>query len=282
MKIISENIKYKLHDLLNQPADGFYFYWLGQAGFAFTINNTNILIDPYLSDSLSEKYRGSLFRHTRMMDVPVELSNLSNINWVICTHRHTDHMDAVTLTQIHINNPLCQFLIPKAWVQRVCEFNIPKELIIPINAGEYFSIEKTITIEPIPSAHEELEKDAENNYLYLGYIIKTSFANIYHSGDCIPYPGLIEQLSNKKIDIAFLPVSGRDFYRKQNGVPGNFSIDEAIEVCIQSGIPHLVCHHFGMFSFNTVDEKILYKKKEECSGKPNIIIPEIKKQYQII
>jgi L-ascorbate metabolism protein UlaG (beta-lactamase superfamily) len=282
MKVVSEHIKTTLDDLLNHPADSFYFYWLGQAGFAFTINNTSILIDPYLSDSLAEKYRGTLFPHIRMMNVPVGIDKLSNINWVICTHRHTDHMDTVTLQQIHITNPSCKFVIPKAWVQRVVEFDIPKELIMPIDADDFFSIEEAIHIEAIPAAHEQLEKDSEDNYLYLGYIIKTGAAIIYHSGDCIPYPGLIEYLNNKKIDLAFLPVNGRDAYRNENGLPGNFTIDEAIDLCLEAGIPHLVCHHFGMFSFNTVDEKILHKKKKYYSDKLDVIIPEINRQYLII
>ena len=282
MQIITEHISSTLQDSLKQPEQGFYFYWLGQSGFAFKILNTIILIDPYLSDSLAEKYKGTIFPHNRMMDAPLELNSLSGINWVACTHRHTDHMDPVTLKQIHIKNPLCKFLIPEAWEQRVKEFSIAEKSIVLINAGECFSIEETINIEAIPSAHEQIEMDDKKNHLYLGFILKTGIATIYHSGDCVPYPGLIENLGGKEIDAAFLPVNGRDIYRSRNGVPGNFTIDEAIDVCIQAEIPNLVCQHFGMFGFNTIDENTLYKKRQDNAHKLNIVIPAVNRQFQIV
>ena len=39
------------------PKDSVEFIWLGQAGFAFRYNNTTLIIDPYLSDYLSKKYK---------------------------------------------------------------------------------------------------------------------------------------------------------------------------------------------------------------------------------
>ncbi|MEI8115100.1 MAG: MBL fold metallo-hydrolase [Bacteroidia bacterium] len=282
MQIHSKHITTSLHDSLNQPEQGLSFYWLGQAGFAFKINETCLLIDPYLSDSLAEKYKGTTFPHKRMIEIPVQPENLTQMDWVFCTHRHTDHMDPETLKQIHQASPKCRFLIPKVWVQRVIGYAIPKELIRPINAGESLKIGETITVQAIPAAHEQIEMDSENNHLYLGYILKTNFAAIYHSGDCVPYLGLVEKLKYAQIDLAFLPVSGRDYYRKQRGVPGNFTIDEAIDICLEAGIPNLVCHHFGMFDFNTIDEDMLYKKKQNKDKILNIIIPEMMNQYQII
>jgi len=55
------------------------------------------LIDPYLSDFLAEKYQGAEFPHLRMMQAPIEPSRLADLDWVFCTHRHSDHMDPGTL-----------------------------------------------------------------------------------------------------------------------------------------------------------------------------------------
>ena len=266
---------------LHHPGHGVSFQWLGQAGVAFTINTTTIFIDPYLSDSLAEKYHGTTFPHNRMMAAPVEPRHFERIDWVFCTHRHTDHMDPVTLQQIHRAHPLCQFLIPKAWAQRVHEFGIPKKLIMPINADETVAIDEKIKVHAIPAAHEIIERDAEGHHLYLGYILATHSTTIYHSGDCVPYPGLADRLRDAMIDVAFLPVNGRDEYRKEHGVPGNFTVDEAVDMCIGADIPHLVCTHFGMFSFNTIDETLLNAKKLENLGHLNIFIPEVHTQYQI-
>ncbi|HWP68417.1 MAG TPA: hypothetical protein VN437_03870, partial [Rectinemataceae bacterium] len=37
--------------------------WLGQAGFLMETGGIRILVDPYLSDSLAEKYRGKQYPH---------------------------------------------------------------------------------------------------------------------------------------------------------------------------------------------------------------------------
>ena len=76
-----------------QGEDGLRFYWLGQAGFLIAGSGRRILIDPYLSDSLAEKYRGRTFTHERMMPAPIEVWELGPIDLVLITHQHTDHMD---------------------------------------------------------------------------------------------------------------------------------------------------------------------------------------------
>lgn len=43
------------------------FAWLGQAGFALRAEGCRWLVDPYLSDFLAQKYRGSEFPHDRLM-----------------------------------------------------------------------------------------------------------------------------------------------------------------------------------------------------------------------
>jgi len=48
-------------------------YWLGQAGFVFQAGGRRLLIDPYLSDTLADKYRGSATPHERMASPPIDL-----------------------------------------------------------------------------------------------------------------------------------------------------------------------------------------------------------------
>jgi hypothetical protein len=49
-----------------------------------------------------------------------------------------------------------------------------------------------------------------------------------------------------------LPVNGRDNFRKSQGIPGNFTLDEAVRLCVEAEIPAMIAHHYGMFEFNTV------------------------------
>jgi hypothetical protein len=52
-----------LADRIKQPlVSGPALYWLGQAGFLVRTPRYTFLIDPYLSDSLAMKYRGTRCR----------------------------------------------------------------------------------------------------------------------------------------------------------------------------------------------------------------------------
>jgi L-ascorbate metabolism protein UlaG (beta-lactamase superfamily) len=75
---------------------------------------------------------------------------------------------------------------------------------------------------------------------------------IDHSGDSIPYEGLVEILRKQRIDLALLPVNGRDSERLARGIAGNFTLAEAIDLCQMARIPALMAHHCGMFAFNTI------------------------------
>ena len=100
--------------LAGQPADGVSLYWLGQAGFLIRAGGRTLLIDPYLSDSLAEKYRGTRFPHERMMPPPIAIGELPPVDCVLVTHQHTDHMDPQTLAPIAKAFPACRFIVPRA------------------------------------------------------------------------------------------------------------------------------------------------------------------------
>ena len=110
---------------------------------------------------------------------------------------------------------------------------------------------------PVPSAHETLTIDARHQHEWLGYVIDVAGMRLYHSGDCIPYPALAATLANLAPQVALLPVNGRDPGRSGNGVPGNFTLDEAIALCREVPIPVMVAHHYGMFDFNTVEPQVI-------------------------
>ena len=73
-------------------------------------------------------------------------------------------------------------------------------------------------------------------------------------------PGSPSDFASSAIDIALLPINGRDEYRSQNGVPGNFTVTEAVQLCRSAGIPELLCHHFGLFDFNTVPPAVALRE----------------------
>ncbi|WP_434360995.1 MBL fold metallo-hydrolase [Parasalinivibrio latis] len=243
---------------LGHAPDTVSLYWLGQAGFVLVCGEHSWLIDPYLSDSLAEKYAGTRFPHTRMMDAPISVGELPSLQGVFCTHRHTDHMDPGTLLPL-FNSPKQKntwLVAPRAEITEArIRSRLPDTKISTFTDGESLTFPGGLRVFAIPAAHEEIERDSAGNCVYLGYIFEfksdKGYLRIWHSGDCIPYPELPQWLSRLKPDVALLPVNGRDNVRKINGVPGNFTLEEAVNICIEAGITHMVAHHVGLFHFNT-------------------------------
>jgi L-ascorbate metabolism protein UlaG (beta-lactamase superfamily) len=61
----------------NQHDGSFRLWWLGQSGFLLQWNGIHVLLDPYLSDSLTKKYSQTDKPHVRMTELVIDPARLS-------------------------------------------------------------------------------------------------------------------------------------------------------------------------------------------------------------
>ncbi len=228
----------------------FYLWWLGQSGYLLQWKGKRILIDPYLSDSLTKKYLATDKPHTRMSERVMNPELLENISVVTSSHNHTDHLDAETLVPVIKNNPGIQFIIPEANRQFVsarvnCNIDFP----IGLNDGISRAFEG-FNFTAVPAKHNEIERDENGNCKYLGYIIEFGDHIIYHSGDTIWFDGMVDLLKPYAVDIAMLPINGNDPARK---VAGNLNCKEAAVLGKAIEAKVVIPCHYDMFTFNTAD-----------------------------
>src|SRR5215211_2992321 len=74
-----------------------HLWWLVQSGFLVQWQNHHLLLDPYLSDSLTHKYAATDKPHVRMTEPVIAPERLNFIDVVTSSHNHTDHLDPETL-----------------------------------------------------------------------------------------------------------------------------------------------------------------------------------------
>ena len=86
--------------MIEPSTAGTHIWWLGQSGFLIGHEGRHLLVDPYLSDSLTAKYEGTETPHVRMHPHVVAPEQLAFVDVVLSTHGHTDHLDGETLRAI--------------------------------------------------------------------------------------------------------------------------------------------------------------------------------------
>lgn len=230
--------------------DQLHLWWLGQSGFLIQWQGHHLLIDPYLSDSLTKKYAGTNKPHIRMTERVIAPERLDFVDVVTSSHNHTDHLDGETLIPLWRANPNLTVIVPRANIDFAAQrLQVAPDKLTPIRADDAAIKVDPFTFRAIPSAHETLEQDENGDHHFIGLILQIGKWTIYHSGDCVPYNGLVERLKNWKIDIALLPINGRDPARN---VAGNFTADEAAQLAKEINAGLMIPCHYEMFEFNTV------------------------------
>ncbi|HTS45298.1 MAG TPA: MBL fold metallo-hydrolase [Puia sp.] len=246
----------------------FHLWWLGQSGYLLLWKGKRVLIDPYLSDSLTKKYADTNKPHVRIGERVVDPSLLKKISILTSSHNHTDHLDKETLVPVIKNNPGIAFIIPEANRDFVTErIQMPKEFPIGLTDGKKISIGE-FSFYGVPAKHDEIERDAEGNSKFMGYVIRFGQWSIYHSGDTLWFDGMEEILKPFHIDVALLPINGNDPAR---GVAGNLDTEEAAKLGKAIGAGVVIPCHYDMFAFNTADPKE-FEKQAKKIGQPYQIL----------
>jgi L-ascorbate metabolism protein UlaG (beta-lactamase superfamily) len=225
------------------PERAVVLWWLGQASFVLKGDGVTIYVDPYLQAS-----------DRRLSPPPFAPSAVTNADLVVLTHDHGDHVDPSALPGMAAASPNARFVAPHPIANRVADLVGGPQRVVPAVADESISLAvrgRPVTLRPVPAKHEEFDL-GELGYPYLGYTIELNGVRVHHSGDTIPYEGQIERVREHRVDLALLPINGRDFYRTRAGTIGNFDYREAADFAVAIGASVVIPMHYGMFRGNTV------------------------------
>lgn len=234
----------------SQTPGKLHIWWLGQSGFLLQHNGKHLLFDPYLSDSLSEKYARTDKPHVRISERVIDPARLDMIDVVTSSHNHTDHLDADTLLPLMAANPTVQFVIPEANRTFVADrLGADPAWPVGLTDGKTATV-KGFPVHGVPAAHNELERDGQGRCKFMGFVVQAGPYTVYHSGDTLWYDGMVDVLRPFGVDVAFLPINGNQPERR---VAGNLDPDQAARLGRDIGAKLVVPHHYDLFAFNTAD-----------------------------
>ena len=228
--------------------DTLHVWWLGQSGFLVQWAGERLLFDPYLSDSLTEKYAATDKPHVRMTERCIDPRRLTGIKRVTASHVHTDHLDAATLVPLAEANPGFRLYLPHPIIPEA-QKRLGDAEVVYCGTGDrdkYF--EGKWEIRGVIAKHNEVVRDANDNCLYTGFLVRCGPFTIYHSGDTLWHDDMVSVVRDFDCDLMLLPINGN---RPERRVAGNLNGTEAAALAKVGAARLVVPCHYDMFEFNT-------------------------------
>jgi L-ascorbate 6-phosphate lactonase len=220
--------------------------WFGQASFAARGGGRTVLFDPFLS-----AYPGRLFPS------PLLPEQAADVDVVFCSHEHVDHLDVPSVGAIATASPEAIFVVPSPIVDMVTETGVSPDRVVGLQPGDVTDV-AGLTVRAVPACHGVTMEDAygfgENLsgglIRFLGFIVDLGGVRVYHAGDTIHYDGMEEALGDSAIDVALLPINGRDAEREARNIVGNLNHREAAWLASRIDAGVLVPMHYDLFAGN--------------------------------
>jgi L-ascorbate metabolism protein UlaG (beta-lactamase superfamily) len=224
---------------------------MGQHGFIVNLEGKVFYIDVILNDLLDADNAS-----IRVYPPPFDPGEIQRVDYVLCTHNHIDHLNLKTLLPLAQANPHAQFVVPAPCTNLLSEAGIPKDRVIAARYGESLTFGEDITLSPVPAVHTRLiqdegEKDENEWYTALGFVLKGNGLAIYHAGDTWVTPSLIRALKALgPFNIAMLPINGTDWERTEQDCIGNMGPLDAVKLARTLPIDLVIPAHYDMIAHN--------------------------------
>ena len=239
-------------------ANSLAVFGFGQMGFGVKGPDATIYLDLCLSDYVGEQL-GEWWQ--RAYPPPVEPEQVTNTDYYFISHEHWDHLDPATVEKVAHASPQAKF-VTNGWCQTILqEMGISSDRIIVPEIGVSTQVGSTsMQVTTVPAAHYDLEYDADKGHRWVGFLIEWNGVVLYHAGDTIIYPDYNDILRKlPRIDVAIMPVNGRDYYRETDGgAIGNLLPAEAAQLAKNHGWDVLIPGHNDLYKNNAIaDSEII-------------------------
>lgn len=219
-------------------------WWLGQSSFLVQSGPHRVLLDPYLSDSLTAKYAGTKTPHVRISRQVVGPQHLREIDVVSSSHGHTDHLDAATLNPLFAANPQAALIYPLA-IETLVHQRVTTRPAQFVGLNDRVTADANgVQFTALAVPHPRYETDERGQQKYLSYIVTIGAFTVFHCGDCLRDERFDVYWPGTHVDLAMLPING-----KLDNLNGTDAAQLAKLIHARLVVP---CH-YHMFEFNSAE-----------------------------
>ena len=204
VRIPTEPIEAVKTDLRALPTDEDWIVWFGHSSYLFCLNGLHFLVDPILQPEWPSSVMLKSFPGTDIY----RPNDLPEIDVLIVTHEHWDHMDYATLRDIRMK--VKYVVCPLGIADYLRYWGYSNEQIAEMDWAESLcrqtAIRDTITITCLPSRHfSNRLLGKRNQTLWASFMIEAGGRKVYIGGDG-GYDKRFREIHERfgSIDLAFL------------------------------------------------------------------------------
>lgn len=155
--------------------------YLGHSCFLINTGSLNILIDPFITENPKS---------------PVKLSDMKDIDVILVTHGHSDHLgDAIEIAERNAAKIICIFELA----------NLLGDNAVGMNIGGTISLADDVNVSMVIAHHSSSYKGKYAGPA-VGFVISVNGLNIYHAGDTGIFYDMELIGTMYDIDVALLPI----------------------------------------------------------------------------
>lgn len=216
--------------------------WFWHASFFLNLDGIKILIDPVYFDISGIIKRKAWF--------PINVNEIKNIDYILISHDHRDHLDKKTLKKIVKNNPHCKF-ITGLKNEVLLEKITKREYITPVWWYQKIEVNEIVKITFLPAYHRWRRgfKDTAKR-LWWSFLFEIGEKKIYFSWDSW-YGEHFSEVHELfwEIDIAMIGI-GAYSWNFSNNVDVHTCPDEALKAAQDMKAKMLIPMHYGTYDIS--------------------------------
>ncbi|TWH19597.1 MBL fold metallo-hydrolase [Prauserella rugosa] len=159
-------------------ADGLRVTWFGHASTLVELDGARLLVDPMWSDRASPS---RVVGPRRLFALPHGLGDLPQVDAIILSHDHYDHLDRDTVREL-ARRQNAPFLVPLGVSAHLRRWGVPAERIIELDWHDATHI-AGLRIVATPGRHFSGRAFVRNNTLWASWVLTGASHRLFYSGD---------------------------------------------------------------------------------------------------
>jgi L-ascorbate metabolism protein UlaG (beta-lactamase superfamily) len=217
--------------------------WLGHATALINFFGVRILTDPVLYDRIGLALGFTSLGPKRLTGCALKPRALPEIDLVLVSHAHFDHLDTPSLATLRgrpllVTAPATSDLLPRRRFQAVHELGWGQSLRLPTRRGE-------VEVEAIQVRHWGARWRRDTHRGYNGYILSRGGRRVLFAGDTAFTERFRDYRTQGPFEIGLMPIGAYNPWIRSHCTP-----EEALSMADAAGVKWLVPIHHQCFKLS--------------------------------